>query len=256
MKQRGYWLDVSGDFACFTRPEFKVERISYDLITPSAARAIFESVFWKPAIKWVVQEIQVLTPIRWISIRRNEVGRVASTRAGSGFCIEDDGVRQQRAGLFLRDVRYRIRAEFTFIPLGERKECRNRIPEFLLETDFEAYSDWQKMDSWDVSFGKSDETEAKYAAMFERRAKKGQFFHKSFLGTRECAADVEWVGRAGKIDPKTLQPEPIQETRDLGWMLYDMDYTELDNIKPLFFRAKMDNGVIRVPDRNSDEVRG
>src|SRR6266705_6295344 len=103
--ERNYCLEVSGEFACFTRPEMKVERVSYDVMTPSAARAIFEAILWKPAIRWQVTKIEVLNPIRWISVRRNEVGAVASSRGG-GICIEDE--RQQRAGLFLRDVAYRI----------------------------------------------------------------------------------------------------------------------------------------------------
>ena len=247
MSKRGFWLEVSGEFACFTRPEMKVERVSYDVITPSSARAIFDAIFWKPAIYWVIKEIQVLTPIRWISVRRNEVAKVASP-GGGGIFIEDD--RQQRAGLFLRDVCYRIHAEFVFIPpeeREERKESRFPVPEFLHETDFEEYADWQKLGSQKIH---PDETQAKYASMFERRAKKGQFFHKSYLGCREFAADVKLV------DPATNPAKPIAETRDLGWMLYDLDYTDLENIKPLFFRAKMENGIIRVPDRNSDEVRG
>src|SRR3990172_3417250 len=103
-----YCLEVSGDYACFTRPEMKVERVSYDVMTPSAARAVFEAILWKPAIRWRVKRIEVLKPVRWISVRRNEVGKVASPR-GNGIFIEDD--RQQRAGLFLRDVGYRLFAE-------------------------------------------------------------------------------------------------------------------------------------------------
>ena len=116
---KAYCLEVRGDFACFTRPEMKVERVSYDLITPSAARAVFEAILWKPAIRWRVRRIEVLRPIRWINLRRNEVASVVSTRnvetamrAGSGdlgLYIEDE--RQQRAGLFLRDVAYRLHAE-------------------------------------------------------------------------------------------------------------------------------------------------
>ena len=115
-----YCLEVSGDFACFTRPEMKVERVSYDVITPSAARAIFEAILWKPAIRWQVSKIEVLKPIKWINLRRNEVGSVASTRniesamkSGTGHLglyVEDE--RQQRAGLFLRDVQYRLHASF------------------------------------------------------------------------------------------------------------------------------------------------
>jgi len=243
-KQRGFWLEVSGGFACFTRPEMKVERVSYDVMTPSAARAIFDAIFWRPAIFWVVKEIQVLNPIRWISIRRNEVDKIASSRS-NGIFIEDD--RQQRAGLFLRDVCYRIHAEFGFISPEERKKSRFPVPEFLHETDFEEYADWQKLGSQEIRL---DETEAKYAAMFERRAKKGQWFHKPYLGCREFAADVRL------LDPEKEPPTLISDSRDLGWMLYDMDFTDLENIRPLFFRAKMNNGIIPVPDRNSEEVRG
>ena len=108
---KGFCLDVSGDFACFTRPEMKVERVSYDVITPSAARGIFTAIFWKPAIRWRITRIEVLNPIRWTSVRRNEVSAVASPRT-DGIFVED--VRQQRAGLILRDVRYRLHAEFDF----------------------------------------------------------------------------------------------------------------------------------------------
>lgn len=242
MSKRGFWLEVSGDFACFTRLEFKVERVSFDVPTPSAARAIFDSILWKPAIFWVVREIQVLKPIQWISVRRNEV---AFPRTKNCIFIEDD--RQQRAGLFLRDVCYRIHAEFVFIPPKDRQKSRFPVPEFLLQTDLDALADWKACKPDEE---RTDETEAKYAAMFERRAKKGQFFHKSYLGCREFAADVKLV------DPVTNPASPIDETRDLGWMLYDMDFTDPENIKPLFFRAKMENGAIHVPDRNSDEVRG
>lgn len=118
--KKTYCLEVSGDFACFTRPETKVERVSYDVMTPSSARAVFESILWKPAIRWHVSKIEVLKPIRWVSIRRNEVAKVVSAdnaksamKKGSGdlgIYIEDEGIRQQRAGLFLRDVAYRMRS--------------------------------------------------------------------------------------------------------------------------------------------------
>ena len=244
MKQRGFWLEVSGDFACFTRPELKIERISYDTPTPSAARAIFDAILWKPAIYWVVKEIQVLEPIRWISVRRNEVAKEAL--AGRIVYIENKDTRQQRSSLLLRDVRYRIHAEFIFIPPKERSKSLFPVPEFLYETDFEEYADWQKLGSQEL---RPDETEAKYAAMFERRAKKGSWFHKPYLGCREFAADVEL------INPTTSPAKPIDETRDLGWMLYDMDYTDPKDIKPLFFHAQMNAGVIRIPDRDSDEIK-
>ncbi len=114
---KGFCLEITGDYACFTRPEMKVECVSYDVITPSAARGIFSAIFWKPAIRWRITRIEVLNPIRWASVRRNEVASVASTRS-DGILIED--ARQQRAALVLRDVHYRIYAEFDFIPLELR----------------------------------------------------------------------------------------------------------------------------------------
>ena len=235
---KGFCLEVSGDYACFTRPEMKVERVSYDVITPSAARAVFDAILWKPAIYWQVKIIEVLAPVKWISVRRNEVGKVASPRSDAIF-IEDD--RQQRAGLFLRDVKYRLHAEFVFIPPEKRGKVLNPVPEWLV--DAEEVDDLKKPDS------RKDETEAKYAAMFERRARKGQHFHQPYLGCREFAADVCLV------DPTTKPVTPIPETRDLGWMLYDLDYSEPADIKPMFFRAKIESGVVVVPPHDSEEVR-
>ena len=195
---------------------------------------------WKPAIMWRVKKIEVLAPIRWISVRRNEVGKVASTRT-DGILIEDD--RQQRAGLLLRDVKYRIHAQFEFIPPDKRAQVLNPVPEYL--TDSEEAEEMRKPDV------RPDETEAKYAAMFERRAKKGQCFNQPYLGCREFAACVR------PVDPMADSPSPIQETRDFGWMLFDLDFTDPADPKPLFFRPKMENGVILVPDRNNtEEVRG
>jgi CRISPR-associated protein Cas5d len=159
-------LEVRGDFACFTRPEMKVERVSYDVITPSAARAVFEAILWKPAIRWRVRRIEVLAPIRWINLRRNEVAGVVSTRnvetamrAGSGdlgLYIEDE--RQQRAGLFLRDVAYRLHAELVLQPEAP-----------------------------------PGETLVKYREMFERRAGRGQCVNQPYLGCREFAAAFRLV---------------------------------------------------------------
>jgi CRISPR-associated protein Cas5d len=235
---KGFCLEVSGDYACFTRPEMKVERVSYDVITPSACRAVFDAILWKPAIYWQVKKIEVLAPVKWISVRRNEVGKVASPRS-DGIFIEDD--RQQRAGLFLRDVKYRLHAEFIFVPPEKRGKVFNPVPEWLV--DSEETDDLKKPDL------RKDETEAKYAAMFERRARKGQHFHQPYLGCREFAAAVRLVDPAA--DPAT----PIPETRDFGWMLYDMDYSEPTDIKPMFFRAKMEGGIIRVPLPDNEEVR-
>ena len=235
---KGFCLEVTGDFACFTRPEMKVERVSYDVITPSAARAIFEAVFWKPAIRWQVTKIEVLAPIRWVSIRRNEVGKVASPRAGSGILIEDD--RQQRASLLLRDVRYRLSAEFELIAQDKRSKVIKPVPAALIDPD-------------EAVQMRSDESPAKYAAMFERRAKKGQCFNQPYLGCREFSCrEIRLVTSA--TEPAVPVPE-ISGTRDLGYMLYDLDFSNPADIKPLFYRPTMIDGIIRVPHRNSEEVR-
>ena len=235
---KGFCLEVSGDYACFTRPEMKVERVSYDVITPSAARAVFDSILWKPAIYWQISKIEVLAPIKWISVRRNEIGKLASPR-GDGIFIEED--RQQRAGLFLRDVKYRLHGEFTFIPPEKRSTTINPVPAWLV--DPKEADDLKKPDI------RKDETEAKYAAMFGRRARKGQHFHQPYLGCREFDACVQLV------EPTSGKAGPISETRDLGWMLYDMDYSNPADIKPMFFRPIMENGIIRVPPPESEEVR-
>jgi CRISPR-associated protein Cas5d len=232
---RGFCLEVSGPYACFTRPEMKVERVSYDVITPSAARAIFDAILWKPAIFWRVKKIEVLAPIRWISVRRNEVGKVASP-ASTGIVIDEvdnQGKlknRQQRAGLFLRDVKYRLHAEFEFIPPEKRGKVFNPVPEWLV--DKEEAAELKKPDV------RPDETEAKYAAMFERRAKKGQCFNQPYLGCREFSCAFRLV------DPVAEPATPIAKTRDLGWMLYDMDFSDPADPKPQFFHAQMEDGAI------------
>jgi CRISPR-associated protein Cas5d len=239
-------LEVWGDYACFTRPEMKVERVSYDVMTPSSARAIFESILWKPAIRWNISKIEVLNPIKWISVRRNEVGKTipsptAKQMAGvlgtpMGIFIEDE--RQQRAGLFLRDVKYRINGYFDFIPLEKRKENRSALPEFWADNTEEE------------TIIKLDESEAKYAAMFERRAKKGQCFHRPYLGCREFACNFRL------IDPKVDPVNAIGETRDLGFMLYDLDFEkDSEDPIPLFFHAKLDKGIVSIPNRESNEVK-
>lgn len=214
--------------ACFTRPELKVERVSYDVITPSAARAIFEAIFWKPAIHWQVTKIEVLNPIKWTSVRRNEVGAVASKNP---IFIEEK--RQQKNTLLLEDVRYRISAKLEFIPQWKRKESKNPI-----------------IDSEEAELLRKDENPGKYNAMFERRAKKGQCFNQPYLGTREFSASFRLVDS----ETESLD-EPIHETRDLGIMLYDMDFeSDIKNPPALFYRARMENGAIIVPPKDSEEV--
>lgn len=233
-------LEVWGDFACFTRPEMKVERVSYDVITPSAARAIFEAILWKPAIKWNITKVEVLNPIKWISVRRNELGKIVpsptekqmsgAVGAPMGIFIEDE--RQQRAGLFLRDVRYRIYGHFDFI------KPEDRLSDNVDFTEKEEIRD-----------ERNDESEAKYAAMFKRRASKGQCFHRPYLGCREFACHF-------KLIEDNDSANPIDETRDLGYMLYDMDFDrDMITPSPLFFKARIDNGTV-VMDRRQVEVLG
>ena len=232
-----FCLDVKGDFACFTRPEMKVERVSYDVITPSAVRAIFSAIFWKPAIKWHVKKIEVLSPIKWISVRRNEVGAVA---VKNPIMIEDS--RQQRAGLFLRDVHYRIYAEMEFISINKRPKVLNEIPESLV-------SDEERQEI------RKDENPGKYHAMFERRAKKGQCFNQPYLGCREFSCEFKFVDNPEKAAEEF---PAIPESRDLGFMLYDMDFEHPNpdgSINPAFFRATIENGIVNVPDWDSEEVR-
>jgi CRISPR-associated protein Cas5d len=230
---RGFCLEVSGKNACFTRPEMKVERVSYDVISPSAGRAIFEAILWKPAIVWEIKKIEILAPIKWESVRRNEVGKVAST-SSRGIFIEED--RQQRAGLFLRDVRYRLWAEFTFIPPRDRPKVLRPLPEWLEdEEDREVIA---------LSDDRKDEKEAKYAAMFERRAKKGQTFHQPYFGCREFPVDFKLISR-----PNEQPYEPVPELvgiRDFGWSLFDMNYSNPKDIQPMFYRPKAIDGVIDV----------
>ena len=219
----GVKLHVWGEYACFTRPEMKVERVSYDAMTPSAARGVLEAIHWKPAIRWVIDRIHVLKPIRFENVRRNELGhkipagnvRSAMKRGttdGLRTLIEDD--RQQRAATLLRDVAYVIEAHFVLTDAAT-----------------------------------ADDTEAKHLAMFNRRAAKGQCFHRPYLGTREFAAHFAPVGNA---IPQSELPSD-QRDRDLGWMLHDIDFG--DEPSPQFFRATLRHGVIEVPPSGAPEVK-
>lgn len=219
-----FCLEVSGPFACFTRPEMKVERVSYDVITPSAARAIFESILWKrdqnkqPALRWHIRQIEVLKPVRWINLRRNEVGKVASSdniqqamskgTGDLGIYVEKE--RQQRAGLFLRDVAYRLHAEMEVLTREAPAQ--------------------------------------KYIEMFVRRATKGQCVNQPYLGCREFAADFRLI--------ENPQNEPMAEASvdgELGWMLYDLDFSNPGGPRPKWFRARAERGVLNL---GRCEVRG
>lgn len=220
----GIRLLVWGDRALFTRPEMKVERVSYDVITPSAARGILEAVHWKPAIRWVVDAIQVLRPIRFESIRRNEVSdKLSAVSIGKAMksgrtdalviFVEDD--RQQRAAMVLRDVAYVIEAHF---------ELTDRAG--------------------------PDESSGKHLDIFNRRARRGQCFHAPCLGTREFAAHFRLI-EAGEALP---EPDPVlRGERELGWMLHDIDFA--DGMTPRFFRARMIDGRVQVPPLAGVEVK-
>ena len=221
MDHQRFVLEVRGDWACFTRPEMKVERVSYDVITPSAARAVFEAIYRKPAMRWVVRRIEVLAPIRWMNLRRNEVASVVSStnvqramKQGQGdLALYVDEDRQQRAALLLRDVAYRLHADLVVRP------------------------------------DRSDpEPPPKFFAMFERRARKGQCVNQPYLGCREFAT------RWRVVDDLAAEPTPIAETRDLGWMLHDLDFSNPADPQPRFFRARMSEGVIDVPAFDGLEV--
>ena len=223
-----YCLEVWGDYACFTRPELKVERVSYDVITPSAARAIFEAILFKKyAMRWQVTKIEVLKPIKWTSVRRNEVGATESTKSASIY-IEDK--RQQKNSLLLKDVKYRIWAKLVFIPVSERPK--------------EAFAKHKPG---------ADENPMKYYQMFERRATQGQCFTQPYLGTREFSASFRLVD-PGSEDLTPALSADQGGNRDLGIMLYDMDFSNPKDIQAMFYRAEMKEGVIIVPPLDSEEI--
>ena len=242
-KSEQFCIEVKGDFACFTRPEMKVERVSYDVITPSAARGIFEAILWKPAIKWQINKIEVLKPIRWVNIRRNEVGSIVSSRnvttAMKGgntnlqIIIEDD--RQQRAGLFLRDVAYRLYATFC---LQDDSNHIHRYPHLMCSNS-----------------ETSENSVTKFAEIFKRRASRGQCFNQPYLGTREYSCSFRYIEQE-LLDKEIAYHPSIRISKVFGWMLYDMDFSDLKNPMPRFFNAEMIDGMIIVPDRDSEEIRG
>ncbi len=212
----GITLHVWGERACFTRPEMKVERVSYDIMTPSAARGILEAIHWKPAIVWVIDRIHVLKPIRFQSFRRNEVGAKMSAAnarsamnarnvAGLGLVVEEN--RQQRATMLLVHVGYVIEAHFEL-----------------------------------TARAGADDTEAKHLSMFNRRAETGQCFHRPCLGTREFPADFALLQANAPLPPCELPPG--DRDRDLGWMLHDIDFTNGNTSR--FFRARLVGGVLDV----------
>jgi len=213
----GIKLKVWGDYACFTRPEMKVERVSYDVMTPSAARGILEAIYWKPAIRWVIDRIHVLNPIRFMNIRRNEVASkiplkniktaMKTCRSALELFIEND--RQQRAAMILRDVAYVIEAHFEYT-------------------------------------GSEDHNDGKHLDEFNRRARRGKCFNQPYLGCREFPAHFRPLENGEPVPASRLTG-----TQDLGYILHDIDFH--NDMQPRFFRAKMSDGVIDVPYVNYQE---
>lgn len=216
-------IEVWGEYACFTRPELKAERVSYDVMTPSAARGLIESIYWHPGIRWAVDRIHVLAPIRFASIRRNEVKSTVSAYSvrtvmerGGDLHLAASRDVQQRSTLLLRDVRYVVEAHFDL------------APEKLAVGD----------------------NPGKFQDIATRRVAKGQFYRQPCFGCREFPAHF---APCEAIPPC---PEELRGERELGYMLYDMDYADPENIRPLFFRAVLRDGVLHVPPRHGGEVRG
>ena len=214
-------VEVWGDYACFSRPEMKTERVSYDLISPSAARGLLEAVFWHPGLRWCVDRIRVCRPICFTNIRRNEVKDTISARklrtamekgTGELYLATSESI-QQRAAMVLRDVRYVIEAHFEM-----------------------------------TAAAASGDNPGKFQDIIKRRLARGQFYHQPYFGTREFPAHF---APCTEVPPC---PEELLGERDMGWMLLDLDYSNPENITPMFFRATLRDGVLEVPSRSSQEV--
>lgn len=213
-------VEVWGEYACFSRAEMKVERVSYDVMTPSAARGLLEAIYWHPGMKWVIDRIFVCAPIRFTNIRRNEVKDTVSARKvksgmerGEALYLATPESIQQRAAMVLRDVHYVIEAHFD---MTQRASPTNNP--------------------------------GKFQDIMRRRLEKGQFYHQPCFGVREFPANF----RPCKEIPPC--PEELRGEKDLGWMLLDMDYSDPEDIKPCFFRAVLHDGVLAVPPVHSQEV--
>ena len=216
-------LETWGDFALFTRPEMKVERVSYDVMTPSSARGILEAIYWHPGMRWIVDRIRVFNPIQFTNIRRNEVKATISARNAKSAMEKGEGELylataeniQQRASMLLRDVRYVIEAHFEMTDKAS-----------------------------------PEDNPGKFQDIIRRRIEKGQCYHMPYFGTRECPVSFALCEKYPVI------AEELKGEKDLGYMLWDMDYISQGDIRPLFFRAVMNDGVIDVPTRDSGEVIG
>ena len=213
-------IEVWGDYACFSRPEMKVERVSYDVMTPSAARGLLEAIYWHPGMRWVIDKIHVCAPVRFTNIRRNEVKDTISARSarsamehGGALYLATPESIQQRAALVLRNVHYIIDAHFD---MTEKASAADNP--------------------------------GKFQDIMRRRLEKGQFYHQPYFGVREFPANFRVCS---EIPPC---PEELLGDKDLGWMLLDMDYSDPENIKPCFFRAMLHDGVLQIPSISDREV--
>ena len=232
----GITLKASGDYALFSRPEMKVERVSYDVMTPSAARGVLEAIYWKPQIRWIIDEIHVLNPIRFTNIRRNEISSKISVKGATGvnaamldpelrpsMDVADPRHRQQRASLLLKDVAYLIRAHVLVLDARmERGDAPSPEPEAV----------------------------GKHLEMFKRRARKGQAFQQPYFGCREFPVRFELIESESDL-PK---PDPsLLGQKDLGFILHDIEFDQdratnkVRSATPHFFRANMTDGVIKIP---------
>lgn len=216
------FIEVWGDYACFTRPEMKVERVSYDVMTPSAARGLIEAIYWHPGMRWLIDRIYVCSPIRFTNIRRNEVKKTISAKTvktamkdGEELYLAASMERQQRAAMVLRDVHYVIEAHFEM-----------------------------------TSQANATDHPGKFQEIMRRRLEKGQFYHQPCFGVREFPANFCPCHQIPPI------PNELQGEKDLGWMLLDMDYSDPQNITPKFFRATLKDGILTVPTMDSREVMG
>lgn len=217
-----FLIEVWGEYACFTRPEMKTERVSYDVMTPSAARGLLEAIYWHPGMKWVIDEIKVCAPIRFTNIRRNEVSEIINLRTvekniknGKEMYIAASDCIAQRAAMVLKNVHYVITAHFEM-----------------------------------TSKAAPSDNHGKFSDIIRRRLEKGQMYHQPYFGTREFAAHFKPCTQLPAC------PSELMGERDLGWMLLDMDYSNPADIKPKFFRAKLINGVLSVPRMDDVEVVG
>ncbi len=213
-------VEVWGDYACFSRPEMKVERVSYDVMTPSAARGLLEAIYWHPGMRWIIDRIHVCAPVRFTNIRRNEVKDTISARnaknvmehGGTLYLATPESI-QQRAAMVLRNVHYIIEAHFDMTEKASPAD-----------------------------------NPGKFQDIMRRRLEKGQFYHQPYFGVREFPANFRPCAQIPSC------PAELLGDKDLGWMLLDMDYSDPENISPCFFRATLHDGVLDVPSISDQEV--